>query len=399
MQLPTTQYARSGDVNLAYQVMGDGDCYLIFITGWVSNIEEAWNIPQLAAWLRYLSTFSRLVIFDKRGTGLSDRVSEHDLPNLEQRARDVLSIIEAVGAKQVALLGLSEGGPMAIWLAARYPQKISHLLLLGSFARWIKTDNYPYGLTQEMHEETKKYIFEHWGEPIGLQLMAPSAKDDALTQQQWATFLRRSASPATAKMFYEMNMQIDVRDCLEKINIPTLIIHRKDDRLIECGHSRYLHDHIHGSQVMLTDGVDHFPWFSPQKAELVAMQTFLTGQRAVMEGKLRFLNTEEIFVLYAVRDYLLQHYDKDISIQMLSRHFGINEFKIKTGFKTLFEKPVISFLTEVRLEKACELLNSPGYTITRVAGKVGYQHANNFSVAFKRKYGVTPQQYKTKIDR
>lgn len=397
MITPITKYANSGSVNLAYQQIGDAGAYLILIPGWVTNIEESWNIPQLSAWLRYLASFTRLVIFDKRGTGLSDNVSQDHLPDIKQRAEDLKIIMEAIGIKKANFLGLSEGGPLSIYLAANFPEMVDKLILLGSFPKWIKTDDYPFGMSRVEHDKVKAYIFKHWGESIGLNLMAPSIKDDKIAQEQWARFLRRSASPGNAKVLYEMNVEIDVRDYLKKVIAPTLIMHRSDDALIECGHSTYLHENIANSQLVVSNGKDHLPWFSVKREEIIAIQTFLKDGNAIDNPKLDFLSIEDIFVLYAMKDYIQNNSDKDIRIKDLTRHFGINDYKIKKGFKLLFDTPVITYLTDIRLEKASKLLMDPNETIESIAEQVGYEHANNFSVAFKRKFGLSPSKYKASI--
>lgn len=396
MSVQRTKYAKSGSINLAYQVIGENGDYLVFIPGWVTNIEECWNIPQLAAWLRYLSSFSRLVLFDKRGTGLSDNVNELDLPNLEQRADDLRIIMDAVGIKKANFMGLSEGGPLAIYLAANYPGMVHRLVLLGSFPKWIKGDGYPWGLSREQHNKIKRYIFEHWGEPVGLNLMAPSIKDDKTAQEQWAKFLRRSASPNTAKVFYGMNIDIDVQDCLAKVAAQTLLMHRRDDALIACSHSEFMHQKIPNSQLVITEGIDHLPWFSIKRNELIAIQTFLNDGKAIKDSKLGFLTVEDIFILYEIKSYIQHNFQESISIKTLSKNFGINDYKTKAGFKLLFNIPVISFLTGVRLEKATQLLMNPREPISSIAEQVGYSHSNNFSVAFKRKYKMTPMEYRNK---
>ncbi|RDY60757.1 alpha/beta fold hydrolase [Flagellimonas nanhaiensis] len=394
---PETKYTRSGDINLAYQVVGQKGEYLVFIPGWVSNIEECWNIPQLAAWLKYLASFSKLVLFDKRGTGLSDTVNENALPNLKQRADDLRIILSAIGVSTANFLGLSEGGPLAVHLAANYPNMVSKLILVGSFSKWIKSEDYPFGHSEEQHQRIKQHIFEHWGEPVGLNLMAPSVANDQRAQNQWASFLRRSASPKTAKMFYEMNIGIDVRENLEKVTCPTLLLHRKQDSLIEYGHSKFMHEQIPNSQFLLSEGSDHLPWFGIQRNELMAIQTFLTDGKAVTDSKLDSLNIEDIFKLYEIKDHIQNNFQEDISIKDLCKEFGINDYKVKLGFKALFQTPVIGFLTTVRLEKACELLMDPKETVASIAEKVGYTHANNFSVAFKRQHQMTPMEYRNKM--
>ncbi|HMB63481.1 MAG TPA: alpha/beta fold hydrolase [Eudoraea sp.] len=397
MDVPITQYAKSGKINLAYQIVGNGEDYLVLIPGWVSNIEEVWNIPQLAAWLWYLASLNTLVIFDKRGTGLSDPVNENDLPNTSQRADDLRIILADIGVKRANLIGLSEGGPLAVYLAANYPDMVNKMILIGSFSKWIKTDDYPYGLTREHHNMTKAHIFEHWGKPVGLNLMAPSVMGDREAQDQWSTFLRKSASPNTAKMFYQMNMDIDVRDLLEKVAVPTLIMHRIGDTLIDCNHSRFIEQGIPGSQLLMTEGKDHLPWFSVRNEELTAIQTFLSDGKAVAHPKLENLQVKDIFALYRVRAHLLKNFDQQLSLESLSRKFGINQYKLKSGFRMLFDSPVIRFLWDVRLQNACNLLGRPEETVASIAEKVGYGHANNFSAAFKRKYGLKPLQYRTKI--
>ena len=397
MDIPVTQYAKSGKINLAYQIVGDGEDYLVLIPGWVSNIEEVWNVPQLAAWLWYLASFNTLVIFDKRGTGLSDPVNENDLPNTLERADDLRIILADIGIKKANFVGLSEGGPLAIYLAANYPDMVNKMVLIGSFSKWIKTEDYPYGLTKERHNMIKAHIFEHWGAPVGLNLMAPSVSQDWVAQGQWARFLRKSASPGTAGTFYEMNMDIDVRDFLEKVTAPTLIMHRKEDALISFQHSKFMHERIPGSQLFPTEGKDHLPWFSLRNKELVAIQTFLSDGKAITHPQLENLQIKDIFALYRVRAFLLNNFDKQLSLESLSREFGINQYKLKSGFRLLFDTPVIRFQSDIRLQNACNLLGMPKETVASIAEKVGYGHANNFSAAFKRKYGLKPLQYRTKV--
>jgi pimeloyl-ACP methyl ester carboxylesterase/AraC-like DNA-binding protein len=399
MQIPQTKYAKSGDVNIAYQVFGDSPEYLIFIPGWCSNLDEVWNIPQLSAWLKQISIHYKLVLFDKRGTGLSDRVYEQDLPDQNQRAGDLLAVMNSHGIKRAALFGLSEGGAMASLFAYRHPEMVSRLILFACFAKWTKSEDYAYGLTVEQHDRIKQYIFDHWGEPVGLHLMAPTVKDNIEAQKQWATFLRRSGSPNAVKVLYEMNIKIDIREILDKIKTPTLIIHRREDRLIEVGHSRYLNEKIKGSQLLITEGMDHLPWYSAQPEEIVAIHTFLKEGKITLTTKKSRSNVEDFYILYAVKDYILTHFQEDISLSSLSKQFGINVFKLKSGFRLLFESPVIEFLTNTRLENACGLLTNPNETISSVASLVGYGYANNFSLAFKRKYGITPLQYKHKVQK
>ncbi len=392
MILPQTRYARSGNTNIAYQVFGTGDEYLIFIPGWVSNIEEAWNIPQLAAWMQYIAGFTRLVIFDKRGTGLSDRVNENELPGQDDRIKDLGAIYKALDIEKATLFGLSEGGPLALLFASRFPEMVAKIILFGSFVKWLKSDDHPYGLTRKEHDEMKDYVFNNWGQPVGLNLMAPSVKNDAEAQKQWATFLRRSASPGTAIALYEMNIQIDVRAVLKKIRCPVLILHRADDRLIESIHSKLMHKLLPNSELVITQGIDHLPWFGWSTEELFTILTFIRNE-PILTKKPDFLSPEDIFILFEIRDYLQKNYTGDVSINFLCQKFGINEFKLKNGFKKLFNVAPISFVTKQRMMLAKQLLSSSGVSIAMVAEKCGYKHANNFSIAFKKEFGESPRVF------
>lgn len=397
MQTGRTKYARSGGVNIAYQEFGSGDICLIVVPGWISNVEQFTNIPPLAAWVSYLTGFCKLVLFDKRGTGLSDRVNENKLPNMDQRAEDLLAVMKHANIEKAALFGLSEGGPLSIHFTTTYPEKVTKLILFGSFAKWVRTDDYPYGLNEQGHLKTIKYMADNWGGPVGLQLMAPSVMNDPEAQDYWASYLRHSASPSAAIALYKMNLDIDVRHCLEKVKHPVLLIHREDDKLVECGHSKFLQQNIAGSKLLLTSGADHLPWFGINREELIALQTFLLDGNVVRDKRLDKLSAEDIFAIYSIKDHIEKHFEEEITISGLARQFGINDFKVKSGFKALFGTPVINFLNQTRLEYSLRLLSDSGLTMSDIAERVGYKHPNNFSIAFKRRYGVPPNKYRINL--
>jgi len=164
-ELPETRYARSGDVHIAYQVVGSGAIDLVLVHGWVSHVEAAWDWPPVAQVLRRLASFSRLIVFDKRGTGLSDRVADRDLPTLEQRMDDVRAVMDAAGSERAALVGISEGGPMAALFAATYPQRTTALVMYGSYARWVRAPDYPWAMSREEHERAIEAYRTAWGKP------------------------------------------------------------------------------------------------------------------------------------------------------------------------------------------------------------------------------------------
>src|SRR5678815_3424780 len=212
---PETMYARSGDVNIAYQVIGDAPLDLVFVMGWVSHLEYFWREPSFARFLLRLASFSRLILFDKRGTGLSDHVPINQLPTLEQRMDDVRAVMDAVGSERAALCGVSEGGPMCSLFAATYPEKTLALVMIGTYAKRIRDAEYPWGPTQEQREHFFDVMREQWGGPVGIDERAPSLAGDPKFRDWWATYLRMGASPGAAVALTQMNAEIDVRNvCL-----------------------------------------------------------------------------------------------------------------------------------------------------------------------------------------
>ena len=273
------KYAKSGDVHIAYQVVGDGPIDLVVVPGWVSHLEAHWDDPNVAHFAERLASFSRLILFDKRGTGLSDSVSLDRLPTLEQRMEDVHVVLNAVGSKQAALFGISEGGSMCALFAATYPERTSALVMSGCYAKWIKDLDYPWAPTRAEHEAAFDAYERNWGTPIGFKTVAPSVANDERCRNWWARNLRQGASPGAGIALYRMNIEIDIRAVLPSIRVPTLILHRTGDRLINVGNSRYMAEHIPNAKILELEGVDHLPWFGNADSVLDEIQEFLTGVR------------------------------------------------------------------------------------------------------------------------
>jgi len=276
---PETHYTRSGPVNVAYQTVGDGPRDLVLVPGWVSNIDVFWEEPAYARFLRQLAGFSRLILFDKRGTGLSDRVT--DTPTLEERMDDVRAVMDAVGSERAALIGYSEGGPMCALFAATYPERTTALIMVGSYARRVRAPDYPYGPTPEQRDAFLESIEEQWGTPFALDIRAPSVAGDERFRQWWARMLRMSASPGAAAALTRANAEIDIRHILPSIRVPTLIVHARGDQTLEIAHGEYLAANIPGARLVVIDSDDHLPWLEGSEAILRHVEEFLTGVRPV----------------------------------------------------------------------------------------------------------------------
>jgi pimeloyl-ACP methyl ester carboxylesterase/DNA-binding winged helix-turn-helix (wHTH) protein len=280
---PETMYAKSGDVNIAYQVIGDAPIDLVFVMGWVSHLEYFWREPTFARFLLRLASFARLILFDKRGTGLSDRVPINELPTLEQRMDDVRAVMDAVGSERAALCGVSEGGPMCSLFAATYPEKTLALIMIGTYAKRIRDDDYPWAPTSEHRQEFFDEMRDQWGGPVGLEERAPSVADDPEFREWWATYLRMGASPGAALALTQMNAEIDVRQVLPLVRVPTLVIHRRDDRCLKVEEGRYVAERIPGAKYVELPGEDHLPFVGDQDAILDEVEEFLTGVRRTIE--------------------------------------------------------------------------------------------------------------------
>jgi len=275
---PETLYAKSGDLNIAYQVVGDGPFDLVYVPGWVSNIDLAWEKPKPARFLERLASFSRLILFDKRGTGMSDRVSNDRLPTLEQRMDDVRAVLDAVGSESAALLGHSEGSSMSILFAATYPDRSRALVLVGAFAKRLRTDDYPWAPTLEERLATIEEVERSWGAGFDLTDYAPG--EDPALLEWYSTCLRRSASPGAAAALLRMNSQIDTRHILPTIRVPTLVLARTGDRDVTVDEGRWIASQIPEARFVELPGDEHLLWAGDQDVLLAEIEEFLTGTRS-----------------------------------------------------------------------------------------------------------------------
>jgi class 3 adenylate cyclase len=274
-----TRYARSGDVSIAYQVVGEGPFDLVYVPGWVSNVELMWDEPDYAAFLERLASFSRLIIFDKRGTGLSDPVPLDQLPTLEERMDDVRAVMDAVASDRAVLLGHSEGGNMCVLFSATYPDRTNALVLVGCYAKRIRSDDYPWAPAPEDREREIEETETRWGSPDMLRELVPSKANDEAFERWVGRYLRQSASPKAAVALLRMNTQIDVRDVLPAIRVPTILIYRTDDADVHVDEGRYIAERIPGARFVEVPGADHSMWTGDATAILDEIEEFLTGVR------------------------------------------------------------------------------------------------------------------------
>jgi class 3 adenylate cyclase/alpha-beta hydrolase superfamily lysophospholipase len=276
---PQTHYAKSADVHIAYQVIGEGPLDLVFVPGFVSHVEASWQYEKIAKFFNKLASFSRLILFDKRGTGLSDRSSQ--LFTLEQRMDDVRAVMDAADSDRAAIFGISEGGPMSILFAATYPERTSALIMYGAYAKRAQAKDYPFGWRDEEWVAFFDNVENHWGTPQGLDLTiwAPSVAHDKRVWEDMGAYMRSAASPGAVRAVMQMNREIDVRHVLPTIRVPTLIAHRIGDRNIRIQQARYMAERIPGAKFVELPGDDHMAWYGDVDALLGEVEEFLTGVR------------------------------------------------------------------------------------------------------------------------
>jgi pimeloyl-ACP methyl ester carboxylesterase len=275
------RYTVSDGLHVAYQVTGGGDLDIVLISGFASHLELDWADARHAHFLDRLGSMGRLIRFDKRGTGMSDRPS--GLPDLETRMHDVLAVMDSVGSGQSVLVGYSEGGAMAILLAATHPERVSALVLYGCYAKATWAPDYTWARTQVARREYTETLVTQWDWEADFRRRCPSA--DAAMQRWWAHRMRAAATPSTVRALMDMNAQVDVRDALASVRVPTLVLHRIGDALFTVNDARYIADHIPGAQLQLLDGEDHF-CSSNSDQILDPIELFLSGLRAPVEPAL-----------------------------------------------------------------------------------------------------------------
>ncbi len=345
---PTTRYARSGQATIAYQVAGEGALDLLFLPGWISQIEQLWDAPAMRRFLERLAVFNRLILFDRRGTGLSDRLQGEQ--TVEQDAQDALAVLDAAGSERAALFTYALGGLVGAWLAAECPERVGALIMYASVSRTSWAPDYDWALTQEERGVLNERNFAGWGEthsPL-LQILAPSMADDPALGEWFARVQRLSASPAEARLITKSVIDVDVRHALPHVRVPTLVMHRRDDKAWDVRHSRYIAQHVPGARYVELDGQDSFPFIGDSDAIVDEIEEFLTGARSGGELARALLTVMFTDIVDATaraarlgdgrwRDLLAQH-DAHVRAQ-LARFDGREVKTVGDGFLATFHGP------------------------------------------------------------
>lgn len=270
---PETQYARSGSFSIAYQVLGDGPIDLVVVPSFVSNLELQWDWPPLAAFYRAFASFARVIMFDKRGTGLSDRVRL--MPTTEERKDDLHAVMDAAGCRRAVIVGFSEGAALAVLFVAAHPERATHLVLYGPLPKATRSADYPWAETEEWWEQVAAHFERTWGSPAYMNndvtWRAPSEAGNDAFLRWWGVYRRLGASPGAAADLARMNARIDVRGQLARITVPTLVLARLGDRVVAVAHSRYVAAHVPGATYRELPGDDHLPFVGDSSAIVTAI--------------------------------------------------------------------------------------------------------------------------------
>src|SRR5688572_7168747 len=281
--IPETRYARRGNVHLAYQVLGDGPMDILLLDQWFSHMEAQWDVPPLAALRERLADFGRLIMFDKRGTGLSDPIPTSALPTIEEWMKDIPAILDAVGSQKAAVIANIGGGVLAIPFAAAHPERVASLILVDCFARFQTATDFPIGAAAAAVAPALDQAEDSSGRGIQIDLFAPSVAQDERLRRAWSRYERQSASPGSTRAIVRLIYESDVRGILPAIRVPTLVIHRAEATGFRVEHGRYLAQHIAGARYVELPGVDNLIWAGDQDTVVAEIQDFITGVRPAPE--------------------------------------------------------------------------------------------------------------------
>lgn len=395
---PITKYAKSGEVNIAYQIVGTGSIDIVYIPGWVSNIDMLWVDPKMSSFLIRLTKFSRLILFDKRGTGLSDRVSP--TCTLEKRMDDIRCVMDAVGIDKAILFGHSEGGTVATLFAATYPSRTTSLINFGVFAKRKYALDYPWAPKSEDREDFYNTIQKEWGngQKMGLKWIMPSMVNDKNYYNWFASYLRSSASPGTALALAKMNTEADVTSVLKTIKVPTLILHRTNDSDVSIEEGKYLANRIPNSKFVELEGIDHLFWVGDTFSVIAEIEEFITGLRPYkIDENIDQTIDDNILAKsskISIDKTMLGNFHYDLKIEDFAKLCGRSISAFKRDFKIIYNTTPARWVMSKRLDYAKELLLKSDLNINQICYECGFKNNSHFIKSFKEKHQLPPNQFR-----
>lgn len=395
---PLTKYAKSGTINIAYQVIGDGAVDFVYVSGWISNIDILWTDPRISAFLIKITKFARLIVFDKRGTGLSDRVDA--TCSLEQRMNDLSNVLDAVGSKKAILFGHSEGGTASTLFAATYPERTVALITFGVFVKRKYSQDYPWAPKPEERELFYQTIREEWGngQKMGLEWLMPSLIKDRKYYDWFASYMRSGASPGAALALAKMNTEADVTDVLDTIKVPALILHRTGDRDVNVEEGKYLAERINNAKFVELQGIDHFFWVGDTYSILAEIEEFITGVRPVKKEENSVRNSivkrVDAYAKVNIEDVMQNNFHYNLNMSEFAVLSGRSLSTFKRDFKNQYSTTPSLWLKNRRLEYAKVLLLESNLNINEICFESGFINSSHFIRSFKTKYNVSPNKFK-----
>ncbi len=391
---PKTNYTKSGNFNIAYQVIGEGPVDIIYIPGWVSNIDMMWAEPRLAAFLTRLTLFSRLILFDKRGTGLSDRTDDYS--TMEERMDDINAVMDATNSEKAFLFSHSEGGSVSLLFSLNYPQRTLGIMGFGIFAKRRYSKDYPWAPTDEEREVSNKLIENNWahGNLDELRDLVPSLAHDNGFMDWLASYLRAGGSPKAALILHKQCTLIDVTEILGSIKVPTLLLFRKGDEEIKVEEGRYIAERIPNSKLVEFEGRDHLFWTGDTYPILAEMEEFVTGIRP---NRSEFYNSKLKNKRTGIdlKTVMSENYLYNLKVEEFAKLCGRSLSAFKRDFKNIFNTTPSRWIKSKRLEHAKKLLIETDLNINQICYDCGFINSSHFIKSFKEKYQLPPHQYRS----
>lgn len=391
---PKTHYTKSGDFNIAYQVIGNGPVDIIYIPGWVSNIDMMWAEPRLAAFLTRLTLFSRLIIFDKRGTGLSDRTDEYS--TMEERMDDINAVMDATNSEKAFLFSHSEGGSVGLLFSLNFPKKTLGVMGFGIFAKRRYSEDYPWAPTDEEREISNRLIEDNWahGNLDELRDLVPSLAHDNSFMDWFASYLRSGGSPKAALILHKQCTHIDVTGILDSIKVPTLLLFRKGDEEIKVEEGRYIAERVPNSKLVEFEGRDHLFWTGDTYPILAEMEEFATGIRP---NRSEFNNQTSGKKGVDIEKVMSENYLYNLKIEEFAKLCGRSLSAFKRDFKKAFNTTPSKWIKIKRLAYAKTLLIESNLNINEICYDSGFVNASHFIKSFKEQYKISPHQFRSML--